>query len=62
MFCVRVLSLGLLDNALVDRKSTPLDTLSNFLAKRFAYGLSRVFYRCRRCVPICTWRVWHPYV
>lgn len=30
-------SLGLLDNALIDKKSTPLDTLSNFLAKRFAY-------------------------
>ena len=37
--CLYVWSLGLLDNAPIDKKSTPLDTLSNFLAKRFAYGL-----------------------
>ena len=39
--CVCVLSLGLLDNDPIDKKSTPLDTLSNFLAKRFAYGSYR---------------------
>lgn len=31
-------SLGLLDNTLIDKQSTPLDTLSNYLSKRLAFG------------------------
>jgi len=33
-----VYSLGLLDDAVVDKRLTPLDTLSNYLSKRLAYG------------------------
>lgn len=31
-------SLGLLDEELIDKRDTPLDTLSNYLAKRLNYG------------------------
>ena len=30
--------MGLLDDELMDKKSTPIDTLSNYLSKRLAFG------------------------
>lgn len=31
-------SLGLLEDTLIDKQITPLDTLSNYLSKRLAFG------------------------
>ncbi|BFZ08759.1 hypothetical protein BsWGS_11797 [Bradybaena similaris] len=33
-----VVRLGLIDDDLIDKRGTPIDTLSNYLAKRLAYG------------------------
>ncbi|KAK7102549.1 alpha-aminoadipic semialdehyde synthase, mitochondrial-like [Littorina saxatilis] len=33
-----IVNLGLLSDDLIDKKGTPIDTLSNYLAKRLAYG------------------------
>ncbi|ELT95650.1 hypothetical protein CAPTEDRAFT_173154 [Capitella teleta] len=37
-FVEAVVELGLLDDKLVDKKQTPLDTLSNYLSKKLDYG------------------------
>ena len=53
-------SLGLVSDDLVDKRSTPIDTLSNYLAKRLAYGqcgapcVSLCVSECR-CV--CLWHM-----
>ena len=33
-------SLGLLDDQVIDKKGTPIDTLCHYLAKKLAYGKS----------------------
>ena len=36
--CFTFFRMGLLDDELMDKKSTPIDTLSNYLSKRLAFG------------------------
>lgn len=38
IFMFDVPRLGLVDDDPIDKKGTPIDTLSNYLAKRLAYG------------------------
>ena len=32
--------MGLLDDELMDKRNTPIDTLSNYLSKRLAFGMT----------------------
>ena len=36
--CFTFFRMGLLEDELMDKKSTPIDTLSNYLSKRLAFG------------------------
>jgi hypothetical protein len=40
-----VCRLGLVSDDPVDKRGTPIDTLSNYLAKRLAYGMYASLYR-----------------
>lgn len=38
-------SLGLLDEVPIDKKGSPIDTLSNYLSKKLAFGKLHVFQK-----------------
>jgi hypothetical protein len=42
-FCFHIFSLGLLDDRVIEKKGTPLDTLCHYLAKKLAYGKYRIY-------------------